>query len=82
MDLLGVFTYLFVGFEWIDLVWAPFSTYIFYRTFGGIVGKVGGVINFLEELTPLTDAIPTFTICYYYLCWQEQLGNRKGILGQ
>jgi hypothetical protein len=67
MDLIGCATYIFPGIaEFIDLVWAPISAYIFYKTFGGKVGMLGAVINFVEEIVPGTDIVPSFTIAWFY----------------
>lgn len=66
LDLVGMISYLFpiVG-ESFDVVWAPVSAFLFYKLFGGKVGLIGGVLNFLEEVTPLTDVIPSFTIAWF-----------------
>jgi len=66
MDLVGMATYSipFLG-EFGDIIWAPFSAFIFYKTFGGRIGIFGGALSFLEELLPLTDFIPSFTIAWY-----------------
>lgn len=67
MDIVGVATYAIPVFgEWIDIVWAPLSAIIFYISFGGKTGKIGSVINLIEELLPGTDFIPTFTLAYIY----------------
>ena len=67
MDALGSATYFIPGIgEWFDLIWAPISAFIFYKSFGGRVGQVGAVINFIEEILPFTDIIPTFTLVYLY----------------
>lgn len=65
MDLIGYasFTIPFIG-EFSDLIWAPLSAIIFYKTFGGSMGIFGGTFSFLEELLPFTDIIPTFTISW------------------
>lgn len=67
MDLLGMATYAIpvIG-EFADIIWAPVSAFIFYRTFGGKKGVIGGVLNFIEELIPGTDFIPSFTITWLY----------------
>lgn len=67
MDLVGSATYAlpFLG-EFADLIWAPVSAFIFYRTFGGWKGSFGGVFNFVEELLPGFDFIPTFTITWLW----------------
>lgn len=66
MDLIGYasFTIPFIG-DFSDIIWAPISGIIFYNTFGGKMGLFGGLFDFLEELLPFTDIIPTFTIAWY-----------------
>ena len=51
--------------EFSDIVWAPISALIFNKLFGGRLGAIGGVLNFLEEIIPLTDIIPSFTIAWF-----------------
>ena len=65
MDLIGYATFSLplIG-EALDLIWAPISAMIFFRTFGGWKGAFGGVFNFIEEILPFTDFIPTFTITW------------------
>jgi hypothetical protein len=65
MDLVGYITYAIPGFgEFGDILWAPVSAIIFFITFGGFKGATGGLLNFIEELLPGTDFIPSFTIMY------------------
>ncbi|HVI48914.1 MAG TPA: hypothetical protein VM802_28865 [Chitinophaga sp.] len=65
MDLIGCASYAVpVLGEVSDVIWAPISAIIFYRMFGGSVGTFGGVFNFIEELFPGTDFIPTFTLTW------------------
>lgn len=65
MDALGCATYIFPALaEFVDIIWAPISAYIFYKTFGGKVGRLGAVLNFIEEIVPGTDIIPSFTIAW------------------
>lgn len=63
MDLIGCASYAvpLLG-EVSDVIWAPISAIVFYRLFGGPVGMFGGLFNFIEELFPGLDFIPTFTI--------------------
>lgn len=65
MDFLGSATYAipFLG-EFLDILWAPISALIFFKMFGGTKGFFGGVFNFIEELMPGLDFIPTFTITW------------------
>lgn len=66
MDMIGFISYgiPFLG-EAIDLVWAPISALVFIKLFGFKKGFFGGVFNFIEELLPGLDFIPTFTIVWF-----------------
>jgi len=59
------FTVPFIG-EFSDVVWAPIAGYLMTRMYKGTVGKVGGVIAFMEEILPFSDFIPTFTLTWIY----------------
>lgn len=52
--------------EFTDVVWAPLSGLIMVWMYKGTVGKVAGVISFMEEILPATDIIPSFTIMWFY----------------
>ena len=67
MDLVGYATYAvpFLG-EFGDILWAPLSSLIFFLTFGGWKGAIGGFGNFIEEILPGTDFIPSFTIMWLF----------------
>jgi hypothetical protein len=66
MDAIGYFTYVLPAFgEFGDIIWAPLSAFIFYKTFGGTKGLIGGILNGIEEILPFTDFIPSFTIMYF-----------------
>jgi hypothetical protein len=66
LDVIGMATYLIPALgEFADIIWAPLSAYLFFRLFGGRFGMIGGVLNFLEEIIPWTDFIPSFTIAWY-----------------
>lgn len=65
MDALGMLSFTIPGVgEFADVIWAPLSAIIFARTFGGAKGLFGGVFNFLEEILPGSDIIPSFTIMW------------------
>jgi hypothetical protein len=65
MDLMGYASYSIpVLGELADVIWAPLSALIFFFTFGGWKGAVGGMFDFMEELLPGTDFIPSFTIMW------------------
>ena len=65
MDLLGCASYAvpLLG-EVSDVIWAPLSAIVFYRMFGGTLGTFGSLFNFMEELFPGLDFIPTFTLSW------------------
>lgn len=66
LDAIGMATYIFPALgEMADVFWAPVSGYIFFKLFGGRFGMIGGVLNFLEEVIPFTDIIPSFTIAWF-----------------
>ncbi|MFV8327904.1 hypothetical protein [Flavobacterium sp. ZS1P14] len=66
-DAIGMlsFTVPLVG-EFSDVVWAPIAGYLMTTMYKGTVGKVGGVVAFLEEILPFSDFIPTFTLTWIY----------------
>lgn len=66
-DLMGMITYLipFLG-EFADTIWAPIAAFSLSYMYKGTIGKVGGVIGFIEEILPFSDFIPTFTLTWIY----------------
>ncbi|MEO8765114.1 MAG: hypothetical protein ABI416_12540 [Ginsengibacter sp.] len=65
-DLIGSTSYLLPFFgEAGDIIWGPLSGLIFYFMFGKRFGALGGVLSFLEEISPGLDFIPTFTIAWF-----------------
>ncbi len=76
MDIIGYATYAIpVLGEVGDTLWAPVSAIIFYISFGGWKGGFGAIFNFVEEILPGTDFIPSFTIM-----WLVQHAARKKIV--
>ncbi len=66
LDVVGMATYIIPALgEFGDVVWAPISGFLFFKLFGGRFGIIGGVLNFLEEIIPWTDFIPSFTIAWF-----------------
>ena len=55
--------------EFSDVVWAPIAGFFMTYMYKGTVGKVGGIITFLEEIIPFTDFIPSFTLTWIYNYW-------------
>ena len=78
MDIVGYATYSvpLLG-EVGDLLWAPISAMIFFSTFGSWKGALGGVFNFIEELLPGTDFIPSFTIMWFIQSMQKKKSARQ-----
>lgn len=75
MDLIGYASYAVpVLGEFGDILWAPISAIIFYRMFGGWKGAFGGLFNFVEEILPGLDFIPSFTIMWI---WQRRTAFNK-----
>lgn len=62
--------------EFSDVVWAPISGFLMIRMYKGRIGKVAGIISFVEEFFPFTDFIPSFTLMWlytYFIKKKEQL---------
>ncbi|OWP77430.1 hypothetical protein [Flavobacterium oreochromis] len=73
MDFVGYFSYLFPGIgEFIDIFWAPFAGFMMSMLYKGTVGKIAGVLTFIEEITPGLDFIPSFTITWFYEYCQDK----------
>ena len=74
MDFLGYATYSIpiIG-ELADIIWAPISAMIFFMMFRGWKGAFGGMFNFVEEILPGLDFIPTFTLTWV---WHYFSGSR------
>ncbi|MFV8332593.1 hypothetical protein ACNQGB_00770 [Flavobacterium sp. XS1P32] len=66
-DMIGIlsFTVPFLG-EFSDVIWAPLAGYLMTWMYKGTLGKIGGVVTFLEEILPFSDFIPTFTLTWIY----------------
>jgi hypothetical protein len=52
--------------EFSDVIWAPIAGFLMAKMYKGRVGRVAGVLTFLEEIIPFTDVIPSFTITWIY----------------
>lgn len=66
-DAIGMlsFTIPFIG-EFSDVIWAPLAGYLMTWMYKGTLGRVGGVVTFIEEILPFSDFIPTFTLTWIY----------------
>ncbi|MCK5637061.1 MAG: hypothetical protein KAH67_00035 [Flavobacteriaceae bacterium] len=63
-DLIGMLSFVFPP---IDFVWAPLSAYIMIKMYKGNVGKIGGLVSFVEEAIPGLDFFPSFTLTWLYV---------------
>lgn len=53
--------------EFSDVIWAPLSSFIIYKMYQGIEGKIGSLVTFVEEAGIFgTDFLPTFTLTWVY----------------
>ena len=73
MDVVGYATYAIpVLGEVGDIIWAPISAIVFMISFGGWKGALVGFGNFIEEILPGTDFIPSFTIMWFIQNMQKK----------
>jgi len=63
-DGIGMVSYVF---PLADVVWAPLSAYLMTRMYEGNVGRIGGLVSFLEEAIPGLDFFPSFTLTWVYV---------------
>lgn len=57
----------------LDLFWAPFAAKLMHRMYKGTEGKIAAVFVFLEEILPVTDIVPSFTLMWLYtFVWKKQ----------
>ncbi|MFL0168899.1 hypothetical protein [Tenacibaculum maritimum] len=69
-DVIGYVSFIIPGVgELLDIIWAPISAYLMMRMYDGKKGKIGAVLNFIEEAMPGIDVLPTFTLmwCHSYI---------------
>ncbi len=66
-DALGMLSFTLPGIgEFEDVVWAPIAFWLMTKMYSGTLGKVSGLITFVEEAFPGTDFIPTFTLTWMF----------------
>lgn len=67
LDGIGMISYSVPVFgEFSDLIWAPLSGILLLLMYKGTAGKVAALFGTVEEMIPLTDVIPTFTLTWFY----------------
>ncbi|HBT85319.1 MAG: hypothetical protein PHO13_03585 [Fermentimonas sp.] len=60
----------------IDVIWAPVAASLSYKMFGNKIGKYTSLVTFVEEILPVTDVIPSFTIFWVLFDFLE-IGKEK-----
>jgi hypothetical protein len=66
-DAIGLLSFTIPGIgEFGDVVWAPLAGFLMTKMYEGRVGKVAGVLTFVEEIFPFTDIVPSFTLTWIY----------------
>jgi hypothetical protein len=76
MDLIGCASYAVPALgEISDIFWAPLSAIIFFLSFGGWKGALGGIGNFVEEILPGTDFSPSFTIMWFLQRYRKNINT-------
>ncbi|WP_264564983.1 hypothetical protein [Flavobacterium sp. N3904] len=75
-DAIGMlsFTIPVIG-DFSDVVWAPLAGFLMTKMYEGRVGRVAGVLTFVEEILPFTDVIPSFTLTWVYTYWIKSKVN-------
>ena len=57
----------------LDILWAPIAAKKMRSMYAGEQGKIASVVVFIEELLPVSDFIPTFTLMWLYTyVWQRK----------
>jgi len=66
-DIIGMST-MFIPLigPFIDIIWAPYAAMKMNEMYDGKEGKIASIIVFIEEILPITDYIPTFTLMWLY----------------
>ena len=50
----------------LDILWAPFAAKKMSEMYEGEQGKIASIVVFIEEILPISDFIPTFTLMWLY----------------
>ncbi len=66
-DLIGMATmFIPIAGAFLDMLWAPYAAKKMIDMYPGNAGKIASWIVFIEEILPITDVIPTFTLMWLY----------------
>jgi hypothetical protein len=50
----------------LDILWAPYAAKKMRDMYEGEAGKIASIVVFVEEILPISDFIPTFTLMWIY----------------
>ena len=66
-DIIGMATmFIPVIGPFLDILWAPYAAKKMSEMYEGSQGKIASIIVFIEEILPISDFIPTFTLMWLY----------------
>ena len=71
-DLVGMAT-MFVPVigPFLDILWAPYAAKKMSDMYEGKQGRIASIVVFIEEILPISDFMPTFTLMWLYTyVWQ------------
>lgn len=51
----------------LNFIWAPLSAFLMIKLYKGNIGKIGGVVSFIEEVVPGLNFVPSFTLTWLYV---------------
>ena len=80
-DAIGMATaFIPVAGPFLDILWAPYASKKMGEMYDGKEGKIASVVVFLEEILPMTDFIPTFTLMWLYtFVWKKGTNKMQPI---
>jgi len=63
----------------LDIIWAPVAAHQMQKMYPDKSGKIASVILFIEEILPVTDVVPSFTLMwlYNYVLKGEKVSKEK-----
>ncbi|WP_340063088.1 hypothetical protein [Ascidiimonas aurantiaca] len=66
-DAIGYVSFLIPGVgEFSDIIWAPVSAWLMTRMYKGREGRIAAIVSFAEEILPVLDFVPSFTLMWLY----------------
>ncbi len=63
----GIFFDILGMIPMLNFIWAPLSAYLMTRLYKGNVGKIGGMVSFIEEIVPGMNFFPSLTLTWIYV---------------